>query len=105
MSVQFTETVYSGRANLYEWQLKEDGVALDSDDITDVILRVNGTCYTLTSPYIDLEPSGVVVMSLGLLGLPLGTHLGQLSVKTVPQPEGIAFGSVTLKVVTWSICA
>jgi hypothetical protein len=97
-----TEVVYLGRDNTVDLLLKADGSAQDLSGVTRMVLVVGET--EIDS---DLSPdafdwdtgtTGKVVLALGDESLSEGTYTAWLVVYDASNPDGIVWGSFTLKV-------
>jgi len=96
-----SETVYIGRDNTIDLQLKDDTVKpgklanSDFSAVTKVELVINGTIAynSIADPNIvSFTPGGVVYLKLGgVLTLPKKHYIGELIIYTAANPDGIAW--------------
>lgn len=93
-----TEVVYLGRDNTVDLLLKADGSAQDLSGVTRMVLVVGDAEIDSDAFDWDTGTTGKVVLALGDETISEGTYTAWLVVYDGSNPDGIVWGSFTLKV-------
>jgi len=101
--------IYLGRDNAIEWALLADGQPVTAGSITRVVLwlpadasvnAVEVTLDSLTDPDITLIESATKVrIEAGGRALKPGAYTGYLTVYDAVSPDGLAWGSMLVRIV------
>ena len=95
-----SDTIYLGNDNAIEWQLTEDGTAVNLASVSRMTLELAGLTIDSASHASVFDWSGgdKVVVSLGQQAIPTGYHVAQLTVYDASNPNGIVWGQSIIQV-------
>ena len=99
------ETIYLGKDNAIDKELREDGSAVNLSSVTRMTVDFDGTLIDSDvvgegsgQPFDWTQGSGKVVFSFGSLTIPAGNYEAELTVYDASNPNGLVWGTFLVTV-------